>query len=35
MTRYLVDTNLLVYLHDGSDAERRVRARAVLLHLGR
>jgi len=32
--RYLVDTNVLVYLHDGREPEKQARAREVLLRLG-
>jgi predicted nucleic acid-binding protein len=31
--RYLIDTNLLVYLHDPRDPAKRARAGAVLEHL--
>ena len=34
MTRYLLDTNVLVYLHDGADHRRRHRARDVLVQVG-
>lgn len=34
MSRYLVDTNLLVYVHDRSDETRRQRARAVIKRVG-
>jgi predicted nucleic acid-binding protein len=32
--RYLIDTNLLVYLHDGSAPEKQARAKEVLARLG-
>jgi predicted nucleic acid-binding protein len=32
---YLIDTNVLVYLHDGSDDERRQRAAQVVAKVGR
>jgi predicted nucleic acid-binding protein len=35
VTRYLIDTNVLVYLHDGRDAGRQRRASRVVRHLGR
>jgi predicted nucleic acid-binding protein len=35
VTRYLLDANVLVYLHDGRDRDRRERARAVVRHVGR
>lgn len=31
-SRVFVDTNVLVYLHDASDSEKRDRARAVMLN---
>jgi predicted nucleic acid-binding protein len=34
VTRYLIDTNVLVYLHDGRDAGRQQRASRVVRHLG-
>jgi predicted nucleic acid-binding protein len=33
--RYLIDTNVLVYLHDQSDPARRERAAAVMRAVGR
>jgi predicted nucleic acid-binding protein len=35
MTRYLLDANVLVYLHDGRDDVRQRRAHEVVHHLGR
>jgi predicted nucleic acid-binding protein len=35
MTRYMLDANVLVYLHDGREAARQRRARALVHHLGR
>ncbi|MGQ0680729.1 MAG: PIN domain-containing protein [Actinomycetota bacterium] len=35
MIRALLDTNVLVYLHDGSDRRRRERAEAMLAAAGR
>lgn len=33
-TRYLLDTNVLVYAHDGSDAAKQARAIDVLARVG-
>lgn len=35
MTRYLLDANVLVYLHDGRDPDRQERAHALVRHVGR
>lgn len=32
--RYLLDTNVLVYLHDGRDREKQARAAAILRRVG-
>jgi predicted nucleic acid-binding protein len=32
--RYLLDTNVIVYAHDGREPEKQARARDVLLRLG-
>jgi predicted nucleic acid-binding protein len=31
--RYLIDTNILVYLHDPNEPAKRARAGAVIQHL--
>ena len=33
-TRYLVDTNILVYVHDGTEPDKRARAKDVLARVG-
>jgi len=34
LPRYLLDTNVLVYAHDGRDPDKQLRAKELLLHLG-
>ena len=33
-TRYLLDTNILVYVHDGAEPDKQVRAKEILARVG-